>query len=921
METLSRVQMKPPRQEKNMFDMETAIKQWRKKLDKNEALEDGYKEELESHLRDAFDRLIQQGKSSETAFEEAEKKLGDVDKIGGDYFRTDTRRRSGRLPWAESRWALSLLSQYWKIGLRKIKRQKLYSFINIAGLALGMACALLILLWVQDELSFDRFHANAKTIYRVEWDQQGGQGKFHLNITPYGMASALKAEIPDIQDTTRVADKFGDLLLRNGEKAFYEDKVLGVDSSFLRMLTYPAVRGNAGTALDDPGSLVITERLAEKYFGAEDPIGKSVTINNAFPVTISAVLKTPPANSSLVFDALLPMEFLKNLGVDINGWKSNEIFTFAQLKKSGAAAAVAGKITRLVHERALADWRGDDANWKKIQADPEQLKQYNSYTGPDYMLMPLIDINLYGYFGSDRNAIGIQYVRTFLAIALFVLLIAGINFMNLATARSAGRAREVGLRKVVGAGRRTIAGQFYGESILTAVLAGLAAVILVALLLPAFNSLSGKHLVPASLLAPSFLLGILAVTLTTGFVAGSYPALFLSSFQPVKVLKGRLAGGARSAAFRKALVVVQFGLSILLLIGMGGVSHQLDYMRSKKLGYDKDRLIYLPLRGESRRTYQFLKERILGDPKIGGVTASNMAPTGFGSTSTGAAWDGKDPNQWYRIGVAFVDFDFPETMKIEMAAGRPFDEKFSSDRGGAFLVNEGVVKLMGLDPAAAVGKSFDFLGIKGPIVGVMKDFHYQSVRASIEPLVLVVPKGSRFNYATVRLKAGAVRDSLDSVRASWQAVNPRYPFDYRFFDQDFDQMYRADERMGSVLKVFAALAVIIACLGLFGLASFTAEQRTKEIGVRKVLGASVPGVVALLSKEFAKWVLLANLPAWPVAYFLMRNWLQGFAYKAGLAWWLFVLAGAGALAVALLTVSFQAVRAARSNPIESLKYE
>jgi putative ABC transport system permease protein len=824
-------------------------------------------------------------------------------------------------------WSHQMLKNYFKIAFRTLRKHKGYSFINIAGLALGMACALFILLWVQDELSFDRFHANAKTIYRVEHDQKGGQVKFHALEGPPGLATALKNEIPEIQDTTRDAH-IGTLLVRYGEKAFYENSVRGVDASFLRMFTFPTVGGDAGTALSRPGSLVLTEKLARKYFGAEDPVGKTVTINNSFPVTVSAVLKDIPTNSIFTFEALLPMEFLKNLNIDIDTWDSNSMVAFALLKKGAAAAAVDRKITRLFREHRLSDWRGDDANWKKIQADPEQLKRYNNYAGPDFMLMPLVDIKLYGYEGFTRNNMGIQYVRTFSAIAIFVLLIACINFMNLATARSANRAKEVGLRKVVGAFRRTIAGQFYGESILTAVLAGLAAVMIVALLLPAFNALSGKRMVLASLLSPSFLLGILAVTLVTGFIAGSYPALFLSSFQPIKVLKGRAAGGARSAAFRKILVVVQFGLSILLLIGMGVVAHQINFMRGKKLGYDKDQLVYLTMRGDPVKMYQALRERILRDPRIQGVTAINQPPTSFGSSSWGATWDGKDPNQRYLISMAAVDFDFPETMKIEMAAGRSFDQKYSTDRGGAFLVNESVPKLMGLDAAAAVGKHFNFMNIRGTIVGVMKNFHFRSVRESVQPLAIFLPPAPQssnpwFNlsFAIVRLKAGDIHGSLDSVLESWQTVNPGYPFDYRFFDQDFDQMYRADERMGSVLKVFAALAIIIACLGLFGLAAFTAEQRTKEIGVRKVLGASVPGIVVLLSKEFAKWVLAANVLAWPLAYLTMHNWLQGFAYKSGIAWWLFALAGMGALAVALLTVSFQAIRASHTNPVNALKYE
>jgi len=816
-------------------------------------------------------------------------------------------------------WSDAMLKHYFRIAFRNLRKHKGYSFINIAGLAVGMACSLFILLWVQDELSFDRFHANAQTLCRVEQDQSGGQGKFHVNVTPYGMGPALKAEIPEIRDSTRLARQ-GALLVRYGEKAFFENRIIAVDPSFLRMFTFSLKRGSVETALNGPGALVVSEDFAKKYFGSEDAVGKSVTINNAYPVTVSAVMKNVPANSILSFDALVSMEFLRSLGVNIEAWGSNQIITFVELQAASAAQAAGEKITQLVRNRTLGAIRSNPEEWKKIQSDPEARRRYESYRAPDFMVRPVPDIRLFGYFGFNRNDQAIKYIYTFSAIALFVLLIACINFMNLATARSANRAREVGLRKVVGAFRKSIAGQFYGEAVLTAVLAGLVALALVVLLRPGFNALAEKQIPLAALLGPKFLLGIAAVVLVTGFVAGSYPALFLSAFEPVKVLKGRIAGGARSAWFRKALVVVQFGLSVLLLIGMGIVSRQIDYMRSKKLGYEKDQLVYLPLRGDTPKSYAAFKEQLLRDPRIQGVTATNQPPTMFSSNSWGADWDGKDPNQRFLIGIDFVDFDFPETMKIDLAAGRTFDRNFSNDNGQTFLVNEEVPKLMGLSPAEAVGKRFNFNRINGSIVGVMKNFHYNSVRNSIEPLAIVVSP-QNLSFAVVRLKAGDVRGSIEAVRAVWQKIYPLYPFDCRFFDQDFDQMYRSDERMGTILKVFAAMAVIIACLGLFGLASFTAEQRTKEIGVRKVLGATAPGIVVLLTKEFARWVLAANLLAWPVAYVIMRNWLQGFAYKTGIAWWLFVLAGAGALAIALATVSFQAVRAAHSDPVKALKYE
>ncbi len=811
-----------------------------------------------------------------------------------------------------------MLKHYFKIALRILRKHKGYSAINIVGLAVGMACSLLILLWVQDEMSFDRFHANARSLYRVEQDQRGDQGKFHVNITTYGMAAALKAEIPEIMDATRF-DRPGTLLVRYGDKVFFENAIRAVDPAFLRMFTFPAVKGDSETALRDPGSIALSETLAKKYFGAENPLGKTLTINNAFPVVVTAVLRDAPLNSVLRFDALLPMAFVRNLGVDIESWHSNEVPTYARLHDGSSVAAVNEKMTRLVTARTIAAIRSDPEEWKRIQSDPELKRRFESYRAPDFSLMPVVDINLYGHFGFNVSNQAIRTVKTFVVIAAFVLLIACINFMNLATARSANRAREVGLRKVAGAFRQTIAGQFYGESVLTAVLSGLAALVMVVLFLPAFNSLSGKHMTLASLLDLKFILGVLAVTLATGFIAGSYPALFLSSFQPARVLKGRLAG-AGGALFRKALVVVQFGLSILLLIGTGVVTRQVDLMRNKKLGYEKDQLIYLPLRGETPKTYGVLKERLLGNPKILGVTATWQPPTSFGANSWNATWDGKDPNQRYLIGQALVDFDFTETMKIPMAAGRSFDKRYAADNGQTFLVNEEVPKLMGLDPASAVGKRLNFMGIDGPIVGVMKNFHYQSVRVSIEPLAIVVDP-QQAEFAVVRLEAGDIPGSLEAVKAAWTLVNPQYPFDYRFFDQDFEQMYRADERMGAVLKVFAAMAIMIACLGLFGLASFMAEQRKKEIGVRKVLGASATSVVVLLAKEFAKWVLAANLLAWPAAYLVMRGWLQGYAYRTGIAWWLFALVGAGTLVIALLTVSFQSLRAAQADPVKALKYE
>ncbi|MEN6311850.1 MAG: ABC transporter permease, partial [Acidobacteriota bacterium] len=567
-----------------MFNLEQAIAEWKKAMRKKRAVQDGDLAELESSLRDKVEDLVRRGMSEEEAFRKAEAEFARAADLDVDYYRARARKRGGRPPWQAPRFMPDLLWNYVKIALRKIQRQKGYAFINIAGLALGMACALLVLLWVQYEFSYDRFHANAGTLYRVEQDMPAPNGKFHINATPYGMAAELKAEIPEIKDAARRSNP-GEMLVRRGDRAFYEDGIRAVDPSFLRMFTFPAVEGDIETALRDPGSIAVTETMARKYFGAGNPVGQTLTINNAFPVVVSAVLKDVPFNSLLRFDALLPMAFLRGMGTDIDRWGSNAIVTYVQLQERSAAAAVGEKMTRLARARAMDAARSDPEQWKKIQSDPEAKRRFESIRGPDVMLRPVVDVNLYGYFGLDPNARPIKNFTPFITIALFVLLIACINFMNLATARSAGRAREVGLRKVVGAFRRSIAGQFYGESILTAILAGLAALAMVVLFLPAFNSLSGKHMTSAALLDWRSILGVLAVTVVTGFVAGSYPALFLSSFQPARVLKGRLAG-ARGALFRKSLVVIQFGLSILLLIGTGVATRQIDLLRTKKLGYE-----------------------------------------------------------------------------------------------------------------------------------------------------------------------------------------------------------------------------------------------------------------------------------------------------------------------------------------------
>jgi ABC-type antimicrobial peptide transport system permease subunit len=796
-----------------------------------------------------------------------------------------------------------------KTAWRKMKRQKGYAFINVAGLAVGLACALFILLWVQDEMSFDRFHANAPGLFRVEQDQFGGQGTFHVNVTPYPLGPAIQDRFPEIKTAVRQSYT-GGLLIRSGDKAFFENRVIAVDPVFLEAFTFPLVRGDKGRALSDPRSVVLSEEMALKYFGLEDPIGKILVVNDAHSLAVTGVLKKLPRNSTVAFDMLVPFEFLRSLGVDVERWGTNAILTWVELHDPGAASAVGDKISAFVAETFF----------ESLAGNPEALARARSGRRPRFTLMLLTDIRLKAVFGFGQTVGTIQSVRSLSVIALLVLLIACINFMNLSTARAAGRAKEVGLRKVAGALRRNIVSQFYGESLLTTGLALAAALVVVAALRPAFNTLAGKEIHMGALLAPPFLMGMAAAVAVTAFVAGSYPSLLLSSLRPAGVFRVGAGAGCRSSLLRRVLVMIQFGLSIALLVGTAVVYRQIGFMQGKALGFDRERLIYLPLRGGAQSTYPALKAELLRSPLVPFVSGTGQIPTSISANSWNADWEGKDPESRILIGITRADFDYPEVLGIEMAAGRTFRPEFGTDRGRAFLVNEETVRLMGLRPQDAVGKVFRFQGVEGPIVGVTKNYHYRPVQNPLEPMAVVVtPEAVQF--AIARLAGDNVPAALKQVESAWNAVNPRLPFEYRFFDDDFDASYRSYERMGALLIWFAGLAVFVACLGLFGLASFLAEQRRKEIGVRKVLGASSGQVVGLLSKEFATWVLFANVLAWPAAYFAVRSWLRGFPYRTGIPPALFVLAGAAALTIALLTVSGQAWKAARRNPADALKYE
>jgi putative ABC transport system permease protein len=785
-----------------------------------------------------------------------------------------------------------MIKNYIKIALRNLTRHKGYSLINITGLAIGMACCILILLWVQDELRFDRFHKNADNICRVIQDIKFSDHSTTWAITQGPLGPSLKEDFPEIVNFTRVTGRR--FRLNHGDQSF--DEVLGMaDGSIFEMFTFPLIEGDPQTALSDPHSIVLTEEMAKKYFGDEHPIGKILKADDQYDFLVTGIMEEFPLNSHFRYDFLIPFIFGRELKYTVDNWRNSQFSTYVQVQEGISYQEVVQKISGYLYEKPT------------IEKDAK------------LNLQPLERIHLYSNYEFDRPHGDITYVTIFSLIAFFILLIACINFMNLTTARSANRAREVGMRKVAGAYRRDLVRQFFGESILLAFIALIFAVGIVVLLLPVFNDLAAKELSFGISGNVHALLVLVGIALLTGIIAGSYPALFLSAFQPAIVLKGTLHSGTRGSIFRKVLVVLQFSLTILLIVCTTIVYNQMNFMRNRKLGYHKEYLVYAALRGDMRQQFDVVKEELLKNPNILDVTSSGNTPTyGYNFSNSLWRWEGQDPDEEILMRASFIDYNYFETFGMEIIEGRSYSKEFSTDPTEALIVNEEAVKVMGME--SPLGKQLGIGDNQAKIIGVVKNYHFRSLKQEIEPLILILnPQNCWALFA--RLNSEDVSKTIGHMEKIWGQFAPGYPFNYRFMDEAIDNLYRSEQQIGTLFGYFSILAIFISCLGLFGLASFMAEQRTKEIGIRKVLGATVSNILLLLSKEFAKWVLIANLIAWPVAYYAMNRWLQGYAYRINIALWSFILAAVLALAIALFTVSYQAVRAATANPADALRYE
>jgi putative ABC transport system permease protein len=886
------------------FDLERYIERWARSLRGLPGIEDGDAADLEGHLRDKIEEFLGRGLGEEAAFELAAAECAPREELGREYLhsRTAGPSRGGFL----GRWPL--LGNYLKIALRKVRRQKAFSFINVAGLAVGLAACLLILLWVKDELSFDRFHDKADRIYRLaEYETIGGVSE-RLAVAPFVAAPTFVSEIPEIEAYAR--------LLVTSPLAAVEDRrfdltgIYCTDPGFFGIFSHVFLAGDPKTALDSPLSLVLTEETARKLFGRTDVLGATVKFNDERDFTVTAVIRDVPTNAHFRFNGLIPLASIADrpdIRPIMEDWFRVTGWVYVLLKDRADPEAVEAKMAAATQEHA-----------------GESLRQSGSSLA--FRLQPLADIHLRSRLEGEIGAVGdIRYVYAFSLIAAFILVLACVNFMNLATARSAGRGKEVGLRKVMGARRGNLVLQFLGESVLLSVLASVLAVVLVSLALPAFNRLAGKSIGPASLLGGVSMAALAGLVLVTGILGGSYPALFMSAFLPAAVLKGTVGRGLKRGPFRSVLVVFQFSVSIVLLAGALIVLSQTRFMKTRDLGFDKDRVLVVDIRGgAARRSAQALLNDLRTNANVTEATLGSGVP-GKVNTSLVVSMDGRPERESFSAWTIWADADFAKTYGIAIVHGRDFSRGFPSDAGGAFLVNETAARRMGWG-ADAVGRKIGFdRDDHREIVGVMKDFHFESLKSPIAPLVVrYIPAAElvdRTRFLSLKLNRGDIAATVDFVKSRWAARSER-GFSFFFADENFDTLYRAEERIGRIMTAFAVMAVFVACLGLFGLASFAAEQRTKEIGVRKVLGASESGLMALLSKEFLKWVLLANLIALPASYFLIvRYWLANFAYRTSPGIPVFLAVAGLSLAIALLTVSGQAVRAALANPVDSLRYE
>ncbi|HEY9164546.1 MAG TPA: ABC transporter permease [Candidatus Kryptonia bacterium] len=793
-----------------------------------------------------------------------------------------------------------MLKNYFKIAFRNLSRHKVFSLINIAGLAAGMACTILILLWAQDELSYDKFFRDSNNIYLVLRGDRGGM----TAVTSRMLAPALKEEFPEINKSTSFMQlpatfKF---LIQNGNTGF-DENVLFASSNFFDLFSLKLKEGNPSTVLSDPNSIVIDEETARKYFGSENAVGKSLNVSGfggKSLTKVSGILEDMPLESQIRSHIILPAAWFKSIGINFDTWYDQSFHTYIETEGNIDIQGLSSKIRQC-----------------EIRNFPNQNTENLSYS-----LLPLTKVHLFsGNIKFLQGTGDIKYVRIFIAIAVVILLIASINYMNLSTALSLKRRKEIAVKKTIGASRKRLMVQFLGESLIVSCIAFILAILFVELFLPEFNALSGKSLM-IRYLDTSFMILSIAVVIGTGLASGFYPAMLLSSFSPIQILRKSLTFKPGGLFTGSGLVIFQFAASIAMILCAIVVSNQLSFVMNTNLGFDKENLICIRLTADANKKFESMKNELESKPQV--ITVSRSEPVSTSLTRTeGVYWEGEPANEQVHFWVLHSDFNLAATYKFEMVQGRFFSKDYPTDRTSAFVINEAAVKTMGL--SSPLNKEMGLWGKRGRIVGVVKDFHFASFHTAIEPLVFTIPdsnqQDSRYQIMSVRIKPGNPQGVISSTETIWHAEMPGVPLDYYFYNDSVNKQYSSEMRMRTIFQYFSFVSIMIACLGLFGLASISTEQRTKEVGIRKVLGASASNVVFTLSKKFMAWVVLSNIVAIPIAWYFMSKWLQEFAYRVPISWWTFIIAGGFAFIVALLTVGVQAIKAEMANPIESLRYE
>ncbi|MEP6748021.1 MAG: FtsX-like permease family protein [Bacteroidota bacterium] len=808
-----------------------------------------------------------------------------------------------------------MIKNYFRLAVRNLLKYRFISFINLFGLTVGLTCCLLITLYVLNELSYDRYNENAENVYRVtrSFNNQDGVVSLHLGTVAPPFGYYLPHDFPEIKKLTRLLDN-GITPVRYKEKLLNEPHVFFADENLSDVFSVQIEKGNAKTALVDPYSVMMTGEIAKKYFGEEDPMNKVIRLNNQIDLKVTGIYKPFPQNAHIHPEMMVSFNTLKDTLIygEENlrkNWGNNSFFTYVLLPKNYDPQKMIARFPAFL-DNHMADQYGG--------------KKPSQFTKLD--LQRLTDIHLYSHTDYEAEANSdIKRVYIFAAIAFFILLIACINYMNLSTARSALRAREIGIRKVIGARKQELIFQFLSESVLVSWIAIILAIVLLYFSIPWLNKMAEQQLSISLLLRWQVLVPVFLTPFVVGIIAGIYPALFMSGFQPIKTLKGLFKAGSGSVSFRKVLVITQFSISIILIITTAIVFQQLHFMQNKSLGFNRDHVLLMGYNDDIHKQFESFRNELLSDANFKEVARSSRVPSGRLLDNMGASTLSGDSLKPTTTDIKFISVDnnFIPAYGMQMAAGRNFSKEFGTDTAN-FILNESSVKALGWAPAGeAIGKDFQYGGTRGHIIGVVKDFHFESLHQPIVPMIFIKlpPSNNSFHNLSVKITGDHIQAVLAHLENTWKKFSPEMPFQPVFLDDKFDALYKSEQKQGTIFTVFACIAILIACLGLFGLSAFTISQRVKEIGVRKVLGASTGSIVTLLSKDFLKLVAVAAIIAFPVAWFAMHSWLQDFAYRINMPWWIFIVAAIVAALVALITISFQAIKAALSNPVKSLRSE